>query len=125
MQHRTLLLVALSLLLGFAGYCTGQTAGFRYYHNLRNVPTTGITTVAAITDVEGCAAACKARCGCNGFNFLTTGGGVDCLPIRRVVPLEPPPGFESTRPVAQKPNFGYQTNCILAVRGKLEFNNQN
>ena len=114
MQRHTAFLVVLLLLLGFAKHCMGQTAGFRYYQDMAHPPTVpAIAAVTAVT-VDDCAEECKRMCGCNGFNWLAT----SCVQIRRVVPLEPPPGFESTRPVAHKPNAGYRANNILAVRGK-------
>ena len=117
MQRHTAFLVLLTL-LGFAEHCTGQTAGFSFYRNLRYAPTTPAIAAAGAANVEACAAACKGLCGCNGFNFLP-GPPTECVPVRRVVPLEPPPGFESTRPVAHRPNAGYRDSNILAVRGKL------
>ena len=121
MQRHTAFLVLLTL-LSVAEHCTGQTAGFSFYENLQYAPTApAIAPVAAgDANVEACAAECKARCGCNGLNFLPGAMmGMRCVPIRRVVPLEPPPGFESTRPVAHKPNFGYRGTNVLGVRGKL------
>ena len=113
MQRHTALLVLLTL-LGFAAHCTGQTGGFRYYQNMAHPPTMPLIAAVTANTVDECAEECKQACGCSGFNWLAT----SCVRIRRVAPLEPPPGFESTRPVPHKPNAGYRATNILAVRGK-------